>query len=45
MVKRDYKKKNKGVQHMQASRRRFLDYSKGYSNVTERWLLAWNQNK
>ena len=22
-----------------------LDYSKLYSDVTERWFLAWNQNK
>ena len=30
---------------MLAPRRRCLDYSKVYGNVTERWLLAWNQNK
>ena len=30
---------------MLASRRRCLDYSKFYSDVTQRWLLAWNQNK
>ena len=28
-----------------APRRHCLDYSKVYSDVTERWLLAWNQNK
>ena len=26
-------------------RRCCIDYSKVYSDVTERWLLAWNQNK
>ena len=31
--------------HMVALRRRCLDYSKVYCDVTERWLLAWNQNK
>ena len=30
---------------MLASRRRCLDYSKVYSNVRERLLFAWNQNK
>ena len=30
---------------MLASRRRCLDYSKIYSDVKQRWLLAWNQNK
>ena len=30
---------------MLAPRRRCLDYSKVYSDVTERWLSAWNQNK
>ena len=30
---------------MQAPRRHCIDYSKVYSDVTERWLLAWNQNK
>ena len=30
---------------MQCPRRRCLDYSKVYSDVTERWLLTWNQNK
>ena len=28
-----------------APRRRCLDYSKAYSDVTEKWLLEWNQNK
>ena len=40
MVKWDYKKKEKGVPHMLAPRRRSLNYSKVYSAVTERWLLA-----
>ena len=35
----------KGVLHMLAPRRRCLYYSKVYSDVTERLLLAWNQNK
>ena len=26
-------------------RRRDLDYSKFFCDVTERWLVAWNQNK
>ena len=43
MVKWD--KKQKGVPHMLASRRCCLDYSKVYGHVTERWLLALNQNK
>ena len=30
---------------MLAPRRRCLDYSKVYCDVTERWFLAWNQNK
>ena len=30
---------------MLAPRRRYLDYLKVYSDVTERWLLVWNQNK
>ena len=30
---------------MLASGRPSLDYSKVYSDVTERWLLVWNQNK
>ena len=30
---------------MLAPSRRCLDYSKVYSDATERWLLAWNQNK
>ena len=30
---------------MLASTRRCLDYSKVYSDVRERLLLAWNQNK
>lgn len=30
---------------MLASRRRCLHYSKAYCDVTERWLLSWNQNK
>ena len=30
---------------MLAPRRRCLDYSKVYSDVTESWLLARNQNK
>ena len=30
---------------MLAPRRYCLDYSKVYSDATERWLLAWNQNK
>ena len=30
---------------MLASTLRCLDYSKIYSDVTEGWLLAWNQNK
>ena len=29
---------------MRASRRRYLDYSEVYNDVTKRWLLAWNQN-
>ena len=31
--------------HMLAPRRRCLDYSKVYFDVTERFLLAWDQNK
>ena len=38
-------KNEKGVSYMLASRRYCLDYSKVYSDTTERWLLAWNQNK
>ena len=34
-----------GVPQMLAPRRRCLDYLIVYSDVTERWLLAWNQNK
>ena len=30
--------------HMLAPRSGCLDYSKVYSNDTERWLLAWNKN-
>ena len=30
---------------MLAPRRHCLDYSKFYCDVTERWLLAWNQSK
>ena len=30
---------------MLAPRRRCPYYSKVYSDVTKRWLLAWNQNK
>ena len=30
---------------MLTPRRLSLDYSKIYSDVTEIWLLAWNQNK
>ena len=30
---------------MLAPRRRCLDYSKVFCDVTERLLLAWNQNK
>ena len=30
---------------MLASRRCCLGCSKVYNDVTERWLLAWNQNK
>ena len=30
---------------MLAPRKRCLDYSKVYSDVTERWVLGWNQNK
>ena len=39
------RKKEKGLPHMLVHRRRFLDYSKVYSDVTERWLLAWNQSR
>ena len=28
-----------------APRKRCLDYSKVYCDVTERWSLAWNQSK
>ena len=38
-------KKEKGVPHMIALWRSCLDYSKVYSDVTERWLLAWNQKR
>ena len=44
MVKKDYKKE-KGVPHMLAPRRRCLDCWKVYSDVTERLLLAWNKKK
>ena len=44
-LKWDYKKKEKGVLHMLAPRRRYPDYSKVCSDVTERWLSVWNQNK
>ena len=37
------KRKEKGVPHMLAHRRCYLDYSKVHRDVTERWLLAWNQ--
>ena len=30
---------------MLTPRRGFLDYSKVCNDVTEKWLLAWNQNK
>ena len=30
---------------MLAPRRRCLDYSKVYRDVTESWSVAWNQNK
>ena len=26
-------------------KRRCVDYSKVYCDVTDRWLLAWNQNQ
>ena len=39
------KKKEKGRLHMLAPRRHRLDYSKVNNDVTERWLLAWNQKK
>ena len=39
------KKRKRRVPHMLASRRCYLDYSKVFSHVVERWLLAWNQNK
>ena len=29
--------------HLLVRKRWFLYYSKGYSDVTKRWLLAWNQ--
>ena len=45
MVKWDYKKKEKRVSYMLAPKKHFLDHSKVYSDVTGRWLLAWNQNK
>ena len=38
-------RKEKGLPHRLASRKRCLDYSKVYSDVTDRWLLEWNQNK
>ena len=40
MVKWDYEKKEKRVLHILDPRRHCLDYSKVYSDVTERWLLA-----
>ena len=30
---------------MLAPRRRYLDYSKVYCDITERSFIAWNQNK
>ena len=38
-------KKERGKAYMLAPKRRCLDYLKVYCEVTERWLLAWNQNK
>ena len=39
-------KKGKGSDtYALASRRYCLNYSKVYSDVTERWLLAWNKKK
>ena len=38
-------KKRERSAHMLPPRRRCLDYSKIYCDVTERWLLVWNQNK
>ena len=40
-----YKKKEKEVPYLLAPRRRCVYYSKVYSEVTNRWLLAWNQDK
>ena len=37
--------KERGLPHMLAPRRRYLDYLKVYCDVTERCLLAWNQSK
>ena len=37
--------KKKRECHMLAPRKLCLDCSKVYCDVTERWLLAWNQNK
>ena len=31
--------------HILDPRRHCLDYSKVYSDVTERWLLAWNKKE
>ena len=44
MVEQDNKKERE-MPHKLALRRRYFDYSKVYCDVTERWLLAWNQNK
>ena len=41
----EYIKKEIGVPHMLAPRRRCVDYSKVYHDITGRCLLAWNQNK
>ena len=38
-------KKEKKVLHMLSPRKHCLDDSKFYSDVTEKGLLAWNQNK
>ena len=43
--KKKRKRKEKGVPHMLAPSRRSLDYPSIYCDVTERWVLAWNQNK
>ena len=38
-------KNESGVPHMSAPGRRCLNYYKVYCDVTEKWLLAWNQNR